>query len=130
MGAGAAMKFSKGGKASLRILRRSEPCSEWGRSAEGEEGGMTLSIEEAKQKKRSFAANAERKSMSRELRCERGAKINEPCDSAANEEHGECPYFCDAKRRSCGRGASGRLFAPAASANILRRGGGGNDIKY
>ena len=55
----------KGGKASLRILRRSEPCSAWGRSAEGEEGGMTLSIEEAKQKKRSFAANAERKSMSR-----------------------------------------------------------------
>ena len=65
-----------------------------------------------------------------QLRCERGAKINEPCDSAANEEHGECPYFCDAKRRSCGRGASGRLFAPAASANILRRGGGGNDIKH
>ena len=65
-----------------------------------------------------------------QLRCERGAKINEPCDSAANEEHGECPYFCDAKRRSCGRGASGRLFAPAASANILRRGGGGYNIKH
>ena len=78
---------------------------------------MTLSIEKAKTKKT-------------QLRCERGAKINEPCDSAANEEHGECPYFCDAKRRSCGRGASGRLFAPAVSANILRRGGGGNDIKY
>ena len=36
-----------------------------------------------------------------QLRCERGAKINEPCDTAANEEHGECPYFCDAKRRCC-----------------------------
>ena len=44
LGRGCGDEVFKGGKASLRILRRSEPCSAWGRSAEGEEGGMTLSI--------------------------------------------------------------------------------------